>query len=92
VIKSFKHSGLEAFYLTGSKRGIQPAHANRLRELFAVMEVAAAPMDMNLPGYFLHPLKGALKDHWSVKVDRIWRVTFKFEGQNIVLVDYQDYH
>jgi hypothetical protein len=30
VIKSFKHSGLEKSFLTGSKAGIRPAHANKL--------------------------------------------------------------
>jgi toxin HigB-1 len=31
VIKSFRHSGIERFFLDGSKAGIQPKHAKRLR-------------------------------------------------------------
>jgi proteic killer suppression protein len=47
---------------------------------------------MNAPGWELHPLRGDLKGHWSVKVSGNWRLTFAFEGQNAILVDYQDYH
>ena len=28
----------------------------------------------------------------SLWVDRNWRMTFKFEGNDAVLTDYQDYH
>jgi proteic killer suppression protein len=33
-----------------------------------------------------------LAGHWAVWVDENWRLTFKFEGEDAVLVDYQDYH
>jgi len=35
---------------------------------------------MNLPGYHLHPLKGALKGFWAVTVRAKWRIIFRFEG------------
>lgn len=47
---------------------------------------------MDAPGNGLHPLKGDLAGHWSVKVSGNWRLTFKFEGEDVILVDYQDYH
>jgi proteic killer suppression protein len=31
VIKTFRHAGLERFYRTGSKAGIQPKHDKKLR-------------------------------------------------------------
>ena len=40
----------------------------------------------------LHVLKGSLKGHWAVWVDQNWRMTFRFEREDAVLVDYQDYH
>ena len=48
--------------------------------------------DMNALGWKLHPLAGTFKDHWAVSVSGNWRLTFKFEGEDAVLVDYQDYH
>jgi proteic killer suppression protein len=47
---------------------------------------------MDAPGWGLHPLRGNLGDHWSVKVNGNWRLTFAFEGENVILVDYKDYH
>lgn len=92
MIKSFLHKGLEVFFHTGSKAGIQPAHAKRLRLQLAKLEAAKGPRDMNLPGWRLHALKGSLKGHWAVWIDQNWRMTFRFEHEDAVLVDYQDYH
>lgn len=50
------------------------------------------PSDMNAPGNNLHPLKGELVGHWAVNVSGNWRLTFAFEGADVILVDYQDYH
>jgi proteic killer suppression protein len=47
---------------------------------------------MNAPGWRLHPLHGDLEGHWSADVSGNWRLLFAFEGEDAVLVDYQDYH
>jgi proteic killer suppression protein len=47
---------------------------------------------MNLPGWGLHALKGELKGHFSVVVNGNWRIIFKFEDGDAILVDYKDYH
>lgn len=92
MIRSFRHKGLEALYRTGSKAGIQPAHAAKLRRQLAKLDTAATPQDMDIPGWRLHSLERDLAGHWSVWVNGNWRLTFAFEGQDAVLVDYQDYH
>jgi toxin HigB-1 len=92
VIKSFRHAGLEKFFLNGSKAGIVPAHARKLENQLAVLNRSTSPQGMNLPGWNLHLLHGELTGHWAVKVNGNWRMTFRFEDQNAVLVDYQDYH
>jgi toxin HigB-1 len=92
VIRTFRHRGLERFFRVGSKAGIQPKHAKRLRLQLGRLDAAARPADMDLPGWRLHPLKGELAGHWAVWVDENWRLTFAFEGPEAVLVDYQDYH
>jgi proteic killer suppression protein len=92
MIQSFRNAGLEKFFLTGSKAGIQPAHARKLRIQIATLDSAKNVARMNVPGWDLHPLKGDLADHWSIKVNGNWRITFRFEGENAILVDYGDYH
>ena len=92
MIKSFRHSGIERFYETGSKAGIQPKHADKLSVQLFALNRAKSEKDMNAPGWDLHPLRGELRGHWSIKVNGNWRVTFAFEGEDAILVDYQDYH
>ena len=92
MIKSFKHAGLEKFFETRSKAGIQPAHEKKLRLQLDTLDDAETPAGMNIPGWNLHPLQGSLAGHWSVKVSGNWRMTFRFEGQDAILVDYRDYH
>ena len=92
MIKSFRHRGIEKFFTTGSKAGIQPKHAARLRIQLFALDNASRPQDMNAPGWRLHPLQGELAGHWSIDVSGNWRLTFMFEGDDAVLVDYQDYH
>ena len=92
VIAGFRHRGLQKFFLTGSKAGIRPEHADRLRLILGWLNSAARAQDMDLPGLRLHPLKGELKGRWSVTVSGKWRVTFAFEGKDANVVDYEDYH
>lgn len=92
MIKSFRHKGLERFFLKGSKSGIQAKHANRLRLILGQLNAAVHPEDMDLPGLKLHELTGQRKRAWSVWVSGNWRVTFKFEGKDAEVVDYEDYH
>lgn len=92
MIKTFRHKGLEAFFRTGSKAGIQPRHAGKLRVLLTTLDNAKRPDDMNAPGWRLHPLTGNLAGHYSVTVNGNWRMTFTFDGENAELADYLDYH
>lgn len=92
MIRSFRHAGLEKFFTTGSKAGIQPSHARKLVDQLLALDEAEGPQEMNLPGWRLHQLQGNLAGHWSVRVSGNWRITFRFEGKDAILVDYRDYH
>jgi proteic killer suppression protein len=92
MIRTFRHKGLQAFAKTGSKAGIQPVHARKLRILLTALDVASSPADLNAPGYGLHPLHGNLEGHWAVRITGNWWLTFAFDGEDAILVDYQDYH
>lgn len=92
MIINFKHKGLKYLYESGSTRGINAAHKEKLEMILSQLDAALTPNDLNLSGLHLHPLKGDLKDHWSVFVNGNWRVTFRFIGNDVELVDYQDYH
>ena len=92
MIHGFRHKGLERFFLKGTPSGIQTQHAKRLRLILGRLHASTGPKDMNLPGLYLHELSGNRRGTWSVRVSGNWRVTFRFKGQDVVDVDYEDYH
>jgi len=92
MIRSFRHKGLEQFFITGSKKGILPDHADKIARVLDRLDASISPADMNLPGYRLHELKGKEAGTWSVTINANWRITFQFEGQDAIVVDYRDYH
>jgi proteic killer suppression protein len=78
--------------VTGSKAGIQTSHAAKLNEQLTGLSSATRPEHMNVPGWQLHALTDNLAAHWAVSVNGNWRITFRFDGEDAILVDYQDYH
>jgi proteic killer suppression protein len=92
MIIGFRHKGLRMLYETGSTKGIQAGHKAKLLSILAALDVAQSPRELSLPSYRLHPLKGDMTGHWSIWVNGNWRVTFRFVGPDVELVDYQDYH
>ena len=92
MIASFRHKGLKNFFESGNLAGIQPAQAKRLRMQLTALDTAKTIDDMDIPGFRLHPLKGADSDRWSIWVNGNWRITFAFQGGNAHLLDYEDYH
>lgn len=92
MIKNFRHKGLERFFRTGSKRGIQPHHAGKLRLQLVALEHAVGPADLNAPGWNLHALSGRLRGFFAITVNGNWRIIFRFDGEDIADVDYVDYH
>lgn len=92
MIKSFRHAGVEKFFLTGSKAGIQPKHVNKLSIQLFALNRAKSEKDLNVPGWELHPLKGDSAGRWSIKVNGNWRLTFAFDVEDVILLNYEDYH
>ena len=80
------------FFYDGIKSGIDIKHAPRIARILDRLDASTSPYDMNLPGFKLHELKGKEKGAWSVWVNGNWRIIFRFEWDNAVLVDYRDYH
>jgi proteic killer suppression protein len=92
MIGSFKHRGLKRLYERDDRSGIRPDLVNTVQEILTLLDDAATPRDLNLAGYRLHPLKGGLKDFWSVTVRANWRIIFRFQGADAFDVELIDYH
>lgn len=92
MIKTWKHKGLKNFFETGSTAGIKTDHSARLKLILQRLSAAIKPEDMNTPGMDFHKLIGNYKGYFSVKVNGNWRVIFKFDEKDAVLLNYLDYH
>ena len=91
MIKGFRHRGLQRYFTKGNTAGIQAKHEKRIRLILARLHASASAQDMNLPGLKLHPLIGKRKGTWAVSVSGNWRITFAFDGTDVIEVDYEDY-
>ena len=67
---------------------LKPQHVSKIRMILTRLDAVKSPEEMNAPGYGLHPLKGDLRDFWSVKVDKNYRIIFRFQSDNVYDVDY----
>lgn len=56
------------------------------------LDTASAIGDVDMPGWRLHPLKGAAAPRWSVTVKGNWRVPFEFHDGNSYVLDYEDHY
>jgi proteic killer suppression protein len=92
MIRSFKHRGLKRLYERDDRSGIRPDFVDTVQEILTVLDDAATPQELDLPGYRLHALKGDLKGFWSVTVRANWRIIFRFEGADAFDVELTDYH
>ena len=89
MIRNLRHNGVERFFKSGSRAGIQAAHAPCLDRQLSALDSATSLEDMNQPRWDWHPLKGSLFGHYSVSVKGNWRLTF--ENGDSLLEKYQDY-
>ena len=92
VIRRFRHRGLKRLYERGDPSRVGATRADRVALALADLDDAHKPSDLDLPGYRLHPLKGNLKDFWSISVSGNWRIVFRFDDGDAYDVDLVDYH
>ena len=92
MIRSFKHRGLKRLYEYNDRSGVRPDLVETVEEILTILDEAAMPQALKLPGYRLNSLKGDLKGSWSVTVRANWRIMFRFEGTDVFDVELIDYH
>ena len=92
MIKGFRHSGLRRFFEKDDGRKINANHRGKVRRILTRLHAAAEIPDCDGPGLRLHPLKGDRKGEWGLEITGNWRITFKWDGGDVIDVDYEDYH
>jgi proteic killer suppression protein len=91
VIRSFRSKALHRLWNDDDPRGIRPDQLARVRRVLAQLDAATIPEELNFPGYRFHALHGQ-PVRYSVTVTRNWRITFEWQGEDAVRVEYEDYH
>ena len=92
-IRNFVHKSLKRLYLEDSSKGLPPDAVDKLRAMLTFLQDMSDPEMLRVfPLWKAHKLTGSRKDVWSLHVTRNWRLTFRIEGEEIVDVNYEDYH
>jgi len=93
MIKSFSDKESENFYVTGKSRKIPSTiHKVALRKL-DYLNSAFELNDLKVPpANRLEKLLGDLKEFYSIRINKQYRIIFKFENNNAYEVKITDYH
>ena len=94
MIVIIKHKGLKEFWTKGLSGKLPSDQKNKIRLILDTLNDAnEIPQDLfPFKSWNIHKLKGNHVGFWSITVKEIWRIIFKFDGKNIIDVDYLDYH
>jgi toxin HigB-1 len=93
MIRSFADRETKAFWETGKSRRLPPDIRDRAFAKLQRLHVAEDVQEMAFPpGNHLERLAGDLAGFWSVRINRQWRLIFRFHGQHAHDVAIVDYH
>lgn len=92
MIRSFKSKGLLELFESGKSSRIDIRLHRRILVRLDRLNVAAAPRDMDLPGFDFHALRGFDPTRYTVHVNGPWCITFEFDDTDAVRVDLEQYH
>jgi proteic killer suppression protein len=92
MIRNFRHKGLQRLFQHDDGSKLPPDMVERIRLILSTLQAAPEIEAMNLPTFRLHPLKGELLGFFAVTVRANWRLIFRFEGGEVLDVDFIDYH
>jgi proteic killer suppression protein len=92
VIKTFRSKPLADLWSTGRTAKIDPRLYKRILIRLDRLDVAAAPEEMNVPGFDFHALRGFKPVRYSLHVNGPWCVTFEFNQGSACRVDFEQYH
>jgi proteic killer suppression protein len=95
VIKTWKHKGLQQFFMTGNAKGVlsDKKDVERIRQRLYVIDSAETLDEIAaFSQYKFHSLTGNRKGTYSITVRANWRITFEFKDGDAYILDLEDYH
>jgi proteic killer suppression protein len=92
MILSFRSRALQRFWERNDVTRLPPDRVSRISMILDRLDASIRPSDMNLPGLGFHALSGDKKGRYAVSVSANWRITFAWQEEDAVQVDFEDYH
>lgn len=96
MIRNFKSKAAEDIFdgvTSRASRKIPIDLHEKIRRLFDQINAATKIETLRIPpGNHLEKLKDNLKNYWSVRVNKQWRVIFIWENGDVINIDVVDYH
>ena len=92
AIKGISDRALRRFLQRGDGRRLPPYHVARIGEILEALDGPNPLRALSAPTYRLHRLKGDRNDEWSVRVGGGWCVTFRTDGTNGWITEYDNCH
>ncbi len=92
MIRTFRSKALKRLWNDADPRGIDHRDSVRILMILEILNAAARPQDLDLPTLRFHELKGDKRGTYSVTVRANWRITFAWDADDAIRVDYEDYH
>jgi proteic killer suppression protein len=92
MIVTFVSKGLAELFERRKTAKLDAKLQPKILRILDALDRATRPEEMRIPGFNFHPLKGFNPTRYSVHVNGPWCVTFAFDGDNAIAVDFEQYH
>jgi plasmid maintenance system killer protein len=92
-IRHLAHARLRRLYVADQSKGLPADAVDKLRKMLAFLQDMGDVNELRtLPAWKAHRLGGDRKGTWSLHVTRNWRLTFQIDNDELIEVNYEDYH
>ena len=92
MIQTFRNKALADLWERGRTAKIDTRMHERILRRLDRLDAAAAPDEMNLPGFDFHRLKGFKPTRCSIHVNGPWCITFELAEGDALRVDFEQRH
>lgn len=92
MIISIRSKALRLFWERNDRSKLPADRIQKIAMILDRLDAAIRPEDMDLPGLRFHRLTGDHKGRFAVSVSANWRVTFGWQDQDALDIDFEDYH
>ena len=88
-----KRKGLKRLINDDDRSGLPAQSFRKIKNMAAFLQEMEVEDELRkLPSWQAHRLGGNMEKTWILHVAPNWRVSFRIEGDDIIDLDFEDYH